>query len=188
MSKYYLKDIKFSENQTAKDHNIFSPFVYYVFFIILEFYCSWWMPLIIEKGRRKKKFSLPFFFQKRKKKLHKAKNPKHTLILLSLVSRVSSWKTPSRFQQPPFFSYWISNRVESASCYDCSEQVIWPLALPVALHRQRKQNDGSVESLDLKAGSVSLSKEGCPECELQKDRDHTHGIPVPDVTTHGLFV
>ena len=84
MTEYYLKVTKFSENQTSKGHNVFSPFVYYVFFMILEFYFSQWVPLILDEGRRrkKKKEILPVF----SKKLNKAQNPKHTLILLSLVS------------------------------------------------------------------------------------------------------
>lgn len=55
--------------------------------MILEFYFSWWMPLILEKRKRHSWF---LFVSKKKKKhtkLHKAKNPKYILILCSFVSK-----------------------------------------------------------------------------------------------------
>lgn len=41
---------------------------------------------------------------------------------------------------------------------------------------------------DLPSWFSEPQQEGCPQCELHKDRDHTCGIPVPGMATHAPFM
>lgn len=82
MSKRYLevKVASFSgSKQNSQGHSTFSSFVYYIFYMTLEFYFSWEMPLILERRRmrrkRKKADIFPIHFCSKIKDLDKVKIP-----------------------------------------------------------------------------------------------------------------